>query len=51
MIFQSGVFLQNFVSVTSLEIENGRYNKTPCEERLCKNCGIIEDEAHFILKL
>ena len=36
MIFQSGVFLQNFVSVTSLEIEKGRYNKTPCEERLCK---------------
>jgi hypothetical protein len=50
MIFQSGVFLQNFVSVTSLEIEKGRYNKTPCEERLCKNCGVIEDEAHFILK-
>ena len=50
MIFQSGIFLQNFVSVTSLEIETGRYNKTPCEERLCKNCGAIEDEAHFILK-
>jgi hypothetical protein len=50
MIFQSGIFLQNFVSVTSLEIEKGRYNKTPCEERLCKNCGVIEDEAHFILK-
>ena len=50
MIFQSGIFLQNFLSVTSLEIEKGRYNKTPCEERLCKNCGVIEDEAHFILK-
>jgi hypothetical protein len=23
---------------------------TPCEERLCKNCGVIEDEAHFISK-
>jgi len=32
------------------EIEKGRYNKTPCEEILCKNCGVIEDEAHFILK-
>ena len=50
MIFQWGIFLQNFVSVTSLEIEKGRYNKTPCEERLCKHCGVIEDEAHFILK-
>jgi hypothetical protein len=33
-----------------LEIEKGRYNKTPCEERLCKHCGVTEDEAHFILK-
>jgi hypothetical protein len=36
--------------VTSLEIEKGHYNKTSCEERLCKNCGVIEDEANFILK-
>jgi hypothetical protein len=46
MIFQSGIFLQN-ISDHSLEMEKGRYNKTPCEERLCKNCGVIEDEAHF----
>ena len=49
MIFQSGIFLQN-ISDHSLEIEKGRYNKTPREERLCKNCGVIEDKAHFILK-
>ena len=51
MIFQSGVFFTKFrISDHSLEIEKGRYNKTPCEERLCKNCGVIEDKAHFILK-
>ena len=38
----------------SLEIERGRYSKTPTEERLCKYCkskGVdaVEDEAHFLL--
>ena len=23
--------------------------KTPIQERLCKSCGVIEDEVHFIL--
>jgi hypothetical protein len=51
IIFQSGVFFTKFrISDHSLEIEKGRYNKTTCEERLCKNCGVIEEEAHFILK-
>ena len=36
--------------MTSLEIEKGHYNKTSCEDRLCKNCGVIEDEANLILK-
>ena len=45
------IFFTKFrISDYSLEIEKGRYNKTPYEERLCKNCGVIEDEAHFILK-
>ena len=44
------IFTKFRISDHSLEIEKGGYNKTPCEERLCKNCGIIEDEAHFILK-
>ena len=43
------ILIKFFVN-NSLEIEKGRYNKTPREERLCKNCGVIEDEAHFILK-
>ena len=51
IIFQSGVFFTKFrIGDHSLEIEKGRYNKTTCEERLCKNCGVIEEEAHFILK-
>jgi hypothetical protein len=52
MIFQSGIFFAQFrISDHSLEIEKGRYNKTPCEERLCKNSGIIEDEAHFYVAI
>ena len=48
---KSGVFFTKFrISDHSLEIEKGCYNKTLCEERLCKNCGVIEDETHFILK-
>ena len=31
-----------------LEIEIGRYSRTPREERLC-SCGEVEDEEHFIL--
>ena len=39
------------ISDRSLEIEKGRYNiKTPRTERLYRNCGVIEDEAHFVLK-
>jgi hypothetical protein len=26
------------------------YEKNRVSRRLCKNCGVIEDEAHFILK-
>ena len=35
----------------TLAIERGRYTrpKTPIQERLCKSCGVIEDEAQFIL--
>ena len=34
-----------------LEIEKGRHTnpKTPIENRLCKFCGVIEDEMHFLL--
>lgn len=44
------IFTKFRISDHSLEIEKGRYNKTPSEERLCKNCRVIEDEAHLILK-
>ena len=34
-----------------LEIERGRYNKVPPENRLCIQCnqGAVEDELHFLL--
>ena len=35
----------------TLATERGRHTrpKTPIQERLCKSCGVIEDEVHFIL--
>ena len=38
------------ISAHSLNIETGRYNGTPHEQRLCKFCpSSVEDEKHFIL--
>ena len=39
------------ISAHKLNIEVGRYNKTPRNERFCKKCktGEIEDEMHFLL--
>jgi hypothetical protein len=38
------------ISAHSLNIETGRYNSTPCEQRLCTFClSLVEDEKHFIL--
>jgi hypothetical protein len=38
------------ISAHSLNIETGRYNSTPREQRLCKFCpSSVEDEKHFIL--
>ena len=36
----------------NLEVERGRHNKTPREERLCKMCdsGEIETEEHFLTR-
>jgi hypothetical protein len=36
------------ISAHDLEIERGRYAGLPREERLCKICGTIEDEFHFL---
>ena len=44
------IFTKLRISDHNLEIERGRYNKIPREERLCRTCNAIEDEAHFILK-
>ena len=39
------------VSSLDLEIQTGRFNNTPREERLCKLCkNGIEDEYHLLLK-
>ena len=41
------------VSSHRLEIEAGRWNKpnkTPRENRKCKNCNILEDEYHFLFE-
>ena len=37
------------ISAHKLNIEVGRYNKTPRNERFCKKCNTreIEDEMHF----
>ena len=38
----------------NLEVERGRYSRTPGDERICKYCkfkgiNVVEDEAHFLL--
>ena len=39
------------LSANSLEIETGRYNATPLEQRICKFCTSphVENEYHFLL--
>ena len=38
------------ISAHSLNIETGRYNSIPREQRLCTFClSLVEDEKHFIL--
>jgi hypothetical protein len=32
-----------------LQIETGRYNNIPRQQRLCTTCNILEDEYHFFL--
>ena len=38
------------VSDHELLIEKGRYTKIPRDQRLCKNCNLIEDEIHFFFQ-
>jgi hypothetical protein len=39
------------MGMLNLEIEIGRYDGVPREERFCKVCnsGLVEDEFHFVL--
>ena len=39
------------MSAHSLEIETGRYNATPLDQRICKFCTSphVENEYHFLL--
>ena len=45
-------FTQFRISNHKLEIERGRYENIPSEQRTCKMCdsGEIEDEFHFTFK-
>ena len=38
------------LSCFDLQIETGRYNRTPREERLCSLCGVVEDEQHVLFR-
>ena len=38
------------ISAHKLKIETDRYTNTPMNQRLCRECGEIEDEKHFLLK-
>jgi hypothetical protein len=46
-VFDNRLFFCN--SVLQLGIEKGRYYKIPRHLILCENCGVVDDEAHFIL--
>ena len=50
--FQRQVITKLRVSDHKLEIEKGRHNKVPKEERWCRVCdsGEIETEEHFLIK-
>jgi hypothetical protein len=45
------IYIYTVISAHKLNIEVGRYNKTPRNERFCKKCNTdeIEDEMHFLL--
>ena len=44
----SSQFSKLCLSSHSMPIELGRWNRTPREDRLCINCGVLGDERHFI---
>jgi hypothetical protein len=49
--YRRALFTKLRLGVLPLEIETGRYNDTPVEERICKMCKDgVEDEIHFLCK-
>jgi hypothetical protein len=36
------------ISAHDLEVERGRYAGLPRQQRLCRHCGVLEDELHFL---
>ena len=51
--YENRKFISKFrIADHSLEIEHGRYKKSPCEQRLCSfyNLNEVDDEVHFFLK-
>ena len=36
--------------VLPLRVETGRFTNTNIEDRMCRMCGILEDEVHFIFE-
>ena len=51
-IYKRKNFSKLRISAHDLQIEKGRYNKTPLERRLCNFCthAVVEDEVHFMLE-
>lgn len=44
-------FIKIRISNSILEVERGRFNRIPFEERICKLCSSeVEDEFHFLMK-
>ena len=44
-------FVKIQISAHTLFIEEGRYTKTPLEQRICRLCkSSVEDEIHFVVK-
>jgi hypothetical protein len=48
--FNRNILIRFRISAHNLEIEKGRHQNIPLNERICKLCKLeIEDEIHFLL--
>ena len=49
--FNRNILIRFRISAHNLEIEKGRHQNIPLNERICKLCKLeIEDEIHFLLQ-